>query len=119
MRFGLFGGVARGGDQLGDSRSYEDFIDYVVEAERLGFEAVFLVEHHFTGNGQLSASLTFLSYLAGVTSKIRLGTAVTVMPWHNPVLLAEQAAIVALVSKGRLDFGGGGSEEGRVGKEGG
>jgi len=105
MRFGLFGGVARGGDQLGDSRSYEDFIDYVVEAERLGFEAVFLVEHHFTGNGQLSASLTFLSYLAGVTSKIRLGTAVTVMPWHNPVLLAEQAAIVDLVSKGRLDFG--------------
>jgi alkanesulfonate monooxygenase SsuD/methylene tetrahydromethanopterin reductase-like flavin-dependent oxidoreductase (luciferase family) len=105
MRFGLFGGAARGAGQDGDSQSYRAFIDYVVEAERLGFESVFLVEHHFTGTGQLSASLTLLSYLAGLTKTMRLGTAVTVMPWHNPVLLAEQAATVDLVSNGRLDFG--------------
>ena len=105
MRFGLFGGASRGAGQDGDSQSYRAFIDYVVEAERLGFESVFLVEHHFTGTGQLSASLTLLSYLAGLTKTMRLGTAVTVMPWHNPVLLAEQAATVDLVSNGRLDFG--------------
>jgi alkanesulfonate monooxygenase SsuD/methylene tetrahydromethanopterin reductase-like flavin-dependent oxidoreductase (luciferase family) len=105
MRFGLFGGAARGAHQTGDSQSYRQFIDYVVEAEQLGFESVFLVEHHFTGAGQLSASLTLLSYLAGLTSTMRLGTGVTVMPWHNPVLLAEQAATVDLVSNGRLDFG--------------
>ena len=104
MRFGLFGGAARGANG-GDSQSYRQFIDYVIEAEQLGFESVFLVEHHFTGAGQLSASLTLLSYLAGLTSTMRLGTGVTVLPWHNPVLLAEQAATVDLVSNGRLDFG--------------
>ena len=61
----------------------------MVEAEELGFSSVFLVEHHFTGFGQVSASLNLLSYLAARTERIRLGTAVVVLPWHNPVLVAE------------------------------
>lgn len=105
MEFGLFGGASRGAGQTGDSQSYHAFIDYVVRAEELGFSSLFLVEHHFTGAGQLGASLTFLSYLAGLTGHMRLGTGVTVLPWHNPVLVAEQAATVDLVSNGRLDFG--------------
>src|ERR1700728_2966854 len=75
MRFGLFGGArSRGGGPQGDSSGYRDYIDYVREAERLGFESVFIVEHHFTGFGQVSASLNILSYLAGMTETIRLGT---------------------------------------------
>ncbi len=108
MRFGLFGGArTKRGTNLGtgDSHSYGGFIDYVVEAERLGFDSVFLVEHHFTGQGQVSASLTLLAYLAARTSRIRLGTAVVVLPWHNPVLIAEQAATLDLLSGGRLDLG--------------
>lgn len=107
MRFGLFGGARtqRRDDGAGDSQAYDDFIAYVVEAERLGFRSVFLVEHHFTGVGQVSASLTLLAYLAAHTRTIRLGTAVIVLPWHNPVLLAEQAATLDLLSNGRLDFG--------------
>jgi alkanesulfonate monooxygenase SsuD/methylene tetrahydromethanopterin reductase-like flavin-dependent oxidoreductase (luciferase family) len=77
----------------------------VTEAEALGFESVFLVEHHFTGFGQVSASLNLLSYLAARTTRMRLGTAVTVLPWHNPALLAEQAATVDVLSAGRLDLG--------------
>jgi len=77
----------------------------VVAAEELGFSSVFLVEHHFTGFGQISATLNFLTYLAAKTSRIRLGTAVLVLPWHNPALLAEQAATLDLLSKGRLDLG--------------
>jgi alkanesulfonate monooxygenase SsuD/methylene tetrahydromethanopterin reductase-like flavin-dependent oxidoreductase (luciferase family) len=88
-----------------DSSGYGDFIAYVKQAERLGFGHVFLVEHHFTGYGQLSASLTLLSYLAACTTRIRLGTAVAVLPWHNPVLLAEQVATLDLLSNGRFDFG--------------
>lgn len=88
-----------------DSQLHGDFIDYVCEAEALGFHSVFLVEHHFTGMSQVSASLGLLAYLAGRTSRIRLGTGVTVLTWHNPVLLAEQAATLDLVSGGRLDFG--------------
>ena len=106
MRFGLFGGAtAKPSNATTDSQLYGEFIDYVCEAEELGFHSIFLVEHHFTGMAQVSASLVLLTYLAGKTSRIRLGTAVTVLPWHNPVLLAEQAATLDLVSGGRLDFG--------------
>ena len=107
MRFGLFGGArtAVGGAQITDSQQHHDFIDYVVEAEELGFESVFLVEHHFTGFGQVSASLNLLSFLAAKTQRMRLGTAVTVLPWHNPALLVEQAATVDVLSGGRLDLG--------------
>jgi alkanesulfonate monooxygenase SsuD/methylene tetrahydromethanopterin reductase-like flavin-dependent oxidoreductase (luciferase family) len=105
MKFGLFGGARARGGPAGDSDGYHDFINYVVEAERLGFSSVFLVEHHFTGFGQVSASLNLLSYLAARTERIRLGTAVVVLPWHNPVLVAEEAATLDLLSNGRLDFG--------------
>jgi len=106
MQFGLFGG-ARTKRSVGieDSQGYESFIDYVIEADRLGFKQLFMVEHHFTGQGQVSASMTVLAYLAARTQHIRLGTAVVVLPWHNPALIAEQAATLDLLSGGRVDFG--------------
>ena len=67
--------------------------------------STFVVEHHFTGFGQVSASLNLLTWVAANTSTLRLGTAVIVLPWHNPVLLAEQAATIDLLSGGRLEFG--------------
>jgi alkanesulfonate monooxygenase SsuD/methylene tetrahydromethanopterin reductase-like flavin-dependent oxidoreductase (luciferase family) len=106
MRFGLFGGARTSvGQQPSDSQQHHEFIDYVLEAEDLGFESVFLVEHHFTGFGQVSASLNLLAFLAAKTKRMRLGTAVMVLPWHNPALLAEQAATVDVLSGGRLDLG--------------
>ena len=105
MKFGLFGGARAKGGPAGDSSAYHDFVNYVVEAERLGFSSVFLVEHHFTGFGQVSASMSLLAYLAARTARIRLGIAVVVLPWHNPILVAEQAATLDLLSDGRLDFG--------------
>ena len=106
MRFGLFGGArTKRSVGLEDSQGYESFIDYVVEADRLGFAQLFMVEHHFTGQGQVSASMTVLAYLAARTRAIRLGTAVVVMPWHNPVLVAEQVATLDLLTGGRVDFG--------------
>ncbi|HXC30802.1 MAG TPA: LLM class flavin-dependent oxidoreductase [Stellaceae bacterium] len=106
MKFGLFGGARTDpGEQASDSRIYTDDIDYICEAEQLGFHSVFLVEHHFTGFGQVSATINFLTYLAAKTSTSRLGTAVLVLPWHNPALLAEQAATLDLLSNGRFDFG--------------
>ena len=106
MQFGLFGGArTKRGTGLEDSQGYESFIDYVIEADRLGFRQLFMVEHHFTGQGQVSSSMTVLAYLAARTQRIRLGTAVVVMPWHNPVLVAEQVATLDLLSGGRVDFG--------------
>jgi alkanesulfonate monooxygenase SsuD/methylene tetrahydromethanopterin reductase-like flavin-dependent oxidoreductase (luciferase family) len=106
MKFGLFGGARLGpANPLGDSYNYKDFISYIRDAEQLGFESIFLVEHHFTGGGQISASLNLLSYLAACTTRMRLGTAVVVLPWHNPVLLAEQVATLDVLSGGRVDLG--------------
>jgi len=106
MKFGLFGGGRVGKlDPLGDSYGYRDFIQYICDAEQMGFESAFVVEHHFTGVGQLSASLSLLSYVAARTSRIRLGTAVLVLPWHNPVLLAEQIMTLDVLSEGRYDLG--------------
>jgi len=104
MRFGLFGGPSRG-DSHSDADAYGRYADMVVEAEQLGFTGAYLVEHHFTGRGQISSSLTMLAYLAARTSSMRLGSAVVVVPWHNPLLLAEQAATVDVLSGGRLDLG--------------
>ncbi len=107
MRFGLFGSAAarRGSGEFDSTEGFRDFIEYNIEAEALGFHSSFVVEHHFTGFGQVSATLNLLTWLGARTTTLRLGTAVIVLPWHNPVLLAEQAATIDLLSGGRLDFG--------------
>jgi alkanesulfonate monooxygenase SsuD/methylene tetrahydromethanopterin reductase-like flavin-dependent oxidoreductase (luciferase family) len=107
MRFGLFGAAQaqRGGPDVDSAAGFNDYIEYLIEAEALGYHSSFIVEHHFTGFGQVSATLNLLSWIGAKTTTLRLGTAVLVLPWHNPVLLAEQAATVDLLSGGRLDFG--------------
>ena len=95
MRFGLFGSAQarRSGPDTDSSQGFREFIDNNVEAEALGYYSTFLVEHHFTGFGQVSASVNLLTWLGARTRHLRLGTAVLVLPWHNPVLLAEQAGL--------------------------
>ncbi len=107
MKFGLFSSAQASSHDLGPEtgQGFRDYLDYNVEAEALGYVSSFSVEHHFTGWNQVSATLMLLMALAMRTRTLRLGTAVIVLPWHNPVLLAEQAATLDLLSGGRFDFG--------------
>jgi alkanesulfonate monooxygenase SsuD/methylene tetrahydromethanopterin reductase-like flavin-dependent oxidoreductase (luciferase family) len=107
MKFGLFTSAQANSKDLGPEtgQGFRDWLDYNVEAEALGLRSCFLVEHHFTGWNQVSATLMLLTALAMRTTTLRLGSAVIVLPWHNPVLLAEQAATLDLISGGRFDFG--------------
>ena len=105
MQFGMFGSAQarRGGPNDDSGAGFREFVDRNIEAEALGYHSTFLVEHHFTGFGQVSASLNLLTWIGARTKTLRLGTAVMVLPWHNPVLLAEQIATLDLLSDGRVD----------------
>jgi len=107
MQFGMFGSAQakRGGPNDDSGAGFREFVERNVEAESLGYHSTFLVEHHFTGFGQVSASLNLLTWIGSRTTTLRLGTAVMVLPWHNPVLLAEQIATLDLLSDGRVDAG--------------
>jgi alkanesulfonate monooxygenase SsuD/methylene tetrahydromethanopterin reductase-like flavin-dependent oxidoreductase (luciferase family) len=107
MRFGLFCSPKADAPGFGPEtgQGFRDYLDFNTEAEGLGFHSSFSVEHHFTGWNQVSSTLMLLTALATRTKTLRLGTAVLVLPWHNPVLLAEEAATLDLISGGRFDFG--------------
>src|SRR5580698_11013519 len=74
-------------------------------AEPLGFDSLFALEHHFTGYAMSPAPTQLLSYYAGRTRRIALGTSVIVLPWHDPVRVAEQIALLDILCGGRCLFG--------------
>jgi alkanesulfonate monooxygenase SsuD/methylene tetrahydromethanopterin reductase-like flavin-dependent oxidoreductase (luciferase family) len=104
MKFGLFHSIQLP-DPTQQKQYYQEALQQVLWAEQLGYDSVWLTEHHFSQHGIVSASLSVLAYLAALTHTIRLGTAVTVLPFHNPIHIAEETATVDLLSDGRLDLG--------------
>src|SRR5437764_624909 len=74
-------------------------------AEPLGFDSLFALEHHFTGYAMSPAPTQLLAYYAGRTKRIHFGTAVIVLPWHDPVRVAEQIALLDILCGGRCLFG--------------
>src|SRR5919201_505640 len=74
-------------------------------AEPLGFDSLFALEHHFTGYAMSPAPLELLAYYAGRTKRITFGTAVIVLPWHDPIRVAEGIALLDILSGGRCLFG--------------
>ena len=74
-------------------------------AEPLGFDSLWALEHHFTGYAMSPAPTQTLAYFAGRTKRIELGTAVIVLPWHDPVRVAEQIALLDIMCGGRCLFG--------------
>jgi len=78
----------------------------VLEAEALGFDAVWIAEHHFSNRyGILPDPFSYLAYLAAKTSRIKLGAAVMVAPLHHPMRIVENAAFIDILSDGRFQLG--------------
>ncbi len=74
-------------------------------AESLGFESIWGVEHHFTDYTMCPDVLQFLTYMAGRTTTAQLGSMVVVLPWHDPLRVAEEVSMLDTISGGRLILG--------------
>ena len=92
----------RGANQL-----VADILDEALYADELGLHSAWIGEHHFSSLGVLSCPDLVLAHVAARTSRIRLAPAVTVLPLHHPIRVAEQWATLDLLSGGRVDFAAG------------
>jgi alkanesulfonate monooxygenase SsuD/methylene tetrahydromethanopterin reductase-like flavin-dependent oxidoreductase (luciferase family) len=106
MRAGVFSLMQWPFDRTAQ-RVYGDEISQAVEAERLGYDSAWFAEHHFSRYGIGPAIHLTVAHTAALTSRIRLGTAVTILPFLHPLRAAEEIAQLDILCGGRLDWGAG------------
>ncbi len=98
---------AGGGGSTG--RSFADLyaatLEQIAHAEKLGFDQIWTSEHHFIEDGYSPALLPICAAIAARTERVRIGTNVLLLPLHNPLRVAEDAATVDVISNGRFDLG--------------
>lgn len=105
MKFGVHFQLACSQDQT-PAQLYKDAIEQAVYAESLGFESVWPVEQHFNQRvSTLPAPMLFLAAVAAKTTTLKLGTAITILPLHHPVRVAEELSSLDVISNGRVEFG--------------
>jgi len=110
MHVGMATGFAhQRGKTYPDVQFVREELENLVLAEELGFDSVWITEHHFSDYSMSNDPLQLLSYLAGRTRRVKLGTQCIIVPWHDPVRLAEKIINLDIMSGGRaiLGFGGG------------
>ncbi|MGH7838626.1 MAG: LLM class flavin-dependent oxidoreductase [Candidatus Binataceae bacterium] len=88
-----------------DKEVYDAIIDQVAWAETIGYDDVWLTEHHFVDDGHAPSPLILAAALAMRTKKIRIGTSVLLLPLYDPVRVAEDGATIDLLSGGRFELG--------------
>jgi alkanesulfonate monooxygenase SsuD/methylene tetrahydromethanopterin reductase-like flavin-dependent oxidoreductase (luciferase family) len=93
------------GNALSDAQVYHHELRLAEMAEPLGFDSIWSVEHHFTDYTMVPDVIQFLSYMAGKTQHVQLGSMVVVLPWHDPIRVAEQISMLDHLSGGRMLLG--------------
>ena len=83
----------------------DEQLDLMQAAEGVGFDSIWPAEHHFSQYGYCVSPALTLAAIARVTERIRLGTGVVVLPFHDPIRVAEEYAFLDVMSGGRLEFG--------------
>ena len=105
MKFGLFILASWAEkDASAQSRIYGEALEQIQYAEELGFDSVWIAEHHSSRYGIFPSLMPILTHVAAKTKTIRIGGGVSVLPFYNPIYLAEESAMLDLLSDGRLDF---------------
>ncbi len=110
MHVGLATGFAhQRGDSYDDAQFVREELENLILADELGYDSVWITEHHFSDYSMSNDPLMLLTYLAGRTRHVKLGTQCIIVPWHNPARLAEKIVNLDILSGGRaiLGFGGG------------
>ena len=92
-------------NQISDGEVYRNELRLANLAEPLGFDSIWGVEHHFTDYTMCPDVMQFLTYMAGRTKRIKLGSMVVVLPWHDPMRVAEEVSMLDHISDGRLILG--------------
>lgn len=107
MRIGIFSVVDHYPKEIDRSvaQYYGELLENAQFAEELGFDSFWIAEHHFHEYGAVPSPAVWMAAAATRTRKIRLGVGVSVLPFHNPITVAEEYAMVDVLSGGRLDFG--------------
>src|SRR5262249_26385409 len=108
MQFGLITLVDFFPNRQNELAYYRDTLDLMISAEKLGFDSAWVGEEHFYSIGICPSPQLFLTALARETTRLRLGTAVSLLPFENPLRKAEDFAMLDILSGGRLNFGAGG-----------
>ena len=93
------------GSKLSFRDLYDASLAQVAAAESLGFDSIWLTEHHFTDDGYLPAMMPAAAAIAARTTRVTIGTYVLLAPFYHPLKLAEDAAFVDVLSHGRLRLG--------------
>src|SRR5881409_2839869 len=102
---GLFTAQIPVGSRRTFAREYRETLDLVRLAESVGFDSAWVSEHHGASDGYLPSLLPMLAAFAASTERMQLGTGVVLAPFHDPIRLAEDAAVVDQLSGGRLILG--------------